>query len=460
MKGIPLFVPLEELPGFLPPFLRGATAPLPPTVPAAVERTGMNNRRRSTAKAIAMVSFAILFTSTGQGEGTATIPVGPERPLTTQEVLINSANGPESADYAFATAMATNGRSASVEVVSDAAPAVPGSTNQPQKFKGFMGRTLWIPQPDQATIEKLKTANSRLRSSSSAKPGKRGPQNLEEAAEYLARNVNMACPPGAAVEYENTFYFSGGLSTHPETDFLSGFAITKGDTAIYAWQRGPEVPSISDHIKMSKLEMKGARVSNASEAKRIATAACERKSHFMTLASEGVSTIAIIGLGFEVPKFCASGTTIWEIRFADLFRPDLLPALRAIIWIHPDSGKTHFLTSPWQSEAERPEPFVTGVLGSESDARHVALQKYTQSREGESPDDSACEVRSQVLGFGIEGFAKNGDRIWEARLLRQETLSAIIWLNPSTEKGVVLYGPPEVEEAGKTQTGKHAERAK
>lgn len=118
--------------------------------------------------------------------------------------------------------------------VSGTEQAVP-ATNQVKKLKGFLREIRVLALPDEATVAKVKTIIPRMQISRKQSPSKAGPQSLEEACDYLAKNVSMAQPPGACLEHEGIFFFSGGRSVKAETNFLSGFAIRKGDTAIYSW---------------------------------------------------------------------------------------------------------------------------------------------------------------------------------------------------------------------------------
>ena len=45
----------------------------------------------------------------------------------------------------------------------------------------------------------------------------------------------MAHGPTVCAEYEGIFFFSGGQTAYPVTDFSSGFAIKKGEYSIYKW---------------------------------------------------------------------------------------------------------------------------------------------------------------------------------------------------------------------------------
>ncbi len=91
-----------------------------------------------------------------------------------------------------------------------------------------------VVRADRSTIEKLTVAKARMRTTHFPE-GKEGSRTLEEAAEFLLTNVAMACPPGACVEHDGVFYFSGGRSTKRVTDFSSGFAIEKGKNEMYTW---------------------------------------------------------------------------------------------------------------------------------------------------------------------------------------------------------------------------------
>lgn len=63
--------------------------------------------------------------------------------------------------------------------------------------------------------------------------------NLYEALLLVCTFVSMSTtgPPGACVEYNNTFFISGGRSTSVVTNFEAGFAIRRGEATIYHWDR-------------------------------------------------------------------------------------------------------------------------------------------------------------------------------------------------------------------------------
>jgi hypothetical protein len=109
------------------------------------------------------------------------------------------------------------------------------ATNQPVKLKGFMRQTRILPESDEVTIAKVKVIAERMQLIRKPTPGERGPQTIEEASEYLTKNVSMTQAPGACLEHGGVFYFSGGRSTKTETNFVSGFAIKRVNGAIFAW---------------------------------------------------------------------------------------------------------------------------------------------------------------------------------------------------------------------------------
>lgn len=114
------------------------------------------------------------------------------------------------------------------------------STNRVLKVEGFMKRTK-IVQTNATVAAKLSIAKDKMRvlrkpSDAQVDTGK-GPQTLDEAAEYLRRHVSMAYPPSACTEQDGVFYFSGGTSTEAVEDFRSGFAIKKGEADILTWDK-------------------------------------------------------------------------------------------------------------------------------------------------------------------------------------------------------------------------------
>jgi hypothetical protein len=113
------------------------------------------------------------------------------------------------------------------------------STNATVASKGFLRNTR-IVAAEGPVIEKVLWAKQRMKELSPSREQKEGPRTLQEAAEFLAKNISMAHPPTKCVEHGGVFYFSGGTSAKAIDDFSSGFAIRKGESAIYTWSEVDE----------------------------------------------------------------------------------------------------------------------------------------------------------------------------------------------------------------------------
>jgi len=109
------------------------------------------------------------------------------------------------------------------------------STNTEVKLKGILSATI-VMHADQATIDKVEAIRVRMKVESVPEAVTVGPQTIQQAADYLGDRIAMAYPPGACVEHNGVFYFSGGTSTKCETNFVSGFAMKKGEPTIYRWE--------------------------------------------------------------------------------------------------------------------------------------------------------------------------------------------------------------------------------
>jgi len=114
--------------------------------------------------------------------------------------------------------------------------SVGGSTNHAVRLEGFMRNTQVITL-DQATEAKIASAVPRMRKVREVGDVAGGPQTIEEAAVFLRKHVSMAFPPAVCTERDGVFYFSGGRSASRVEDFSSGFAIIKGQRAIYSWDK-------------------------------------------------------------------------------------------------------------------------------------------------------------------------------------------------------------------------------
>ncbi|MDO8735084.1 MAG: hypothetical protein Q7K21_08015 [Elusimicrobiota bacterium] len=103
--------------------------------------------------------------------------------------------------------------------------------------------------------------------------------------------------------------------------------------------------SISKEIDLAKPKkiIKGAKVEQELQVKHIASDEYFKKMKFKILADEGIRDISIVKIGYDVDGFAKKGENIWEARVLTLNGE-----LRAIIWVHPNTGKVYFVTGAWK----------------------------------------------------------------------------------------------------------------
>lgn len=109
-------------------------------------------------------------------------------------------------------------------------------TNVVRQVLQAMPATTIMTSNDVSTATKVRDIKTRLLPSRAVVATRGAPKDLGEAAQLLMRSVAMACPPGACVECDGIFFFSGGKSTRTETNFFSGFALKRGDLTLYTWE--------------------------------------------------------------------------------------------------------------------------------------------------------------------------------------------------------------------------------
>lgn len=112
-------------------------------------------------------------------------------------------------------------------------------TNRIIRLEGFM-RTTRIISLDQSKEEKLTSIAPRMRKVRELNNEQGGPVTIEEASEHLRQYISMAVPPAVCVEYNGVFFFSWDRSSGRAEDFSSGFAIVKGQRAIYSWDKADD----------------------------------------------------------------------------------------------------------------------------------------------------------------------------------------------------------------------------
>lgn len=212
-----------------------------------------------------------------------------------------------------------------------------------------------------------------------------------------------------------------------------------------------KLPTLEDLRNRNKLEIKGAKVSKAQDAKNLAEGEYLEKllkTRAGMLANEGASDISIATLGFDVPEFGKTGDKIWEVRITLQIN---LERVRAIAWIHPQTGKVHFVIGPWQVDKSAVLEIKGAKISSTEETQKLAFKAYTEKMKLKLSDTEAPgDVSALILGFEISDFGKSGDKILEVRITSMVTdgtrsLRAIIWINAQTEKAYYVIGPWEPE---------------
>jgi hypothetical protein len=96
---------------------------------------------------------------------------------------------------------------------------------------------------------KLKAARDKLKIARSPSSDGERPESLQAAGEHLLKNMAVVAPPAVCAEHEGIFYFvfSDAHSAGSATNFLSGFAIKRGERTIYSWRTAEPGPARDAH---------------------------------------------------------------------------------------------------------------------------------------------------------------------------------------------------------------------
>lgn len=218
--------------------------------------------------------------------------------------------------------------------------------------------------------------------------------------------------------------------------------------SVTARERG--LLTLSEMERIANLEIPGAKVAKSLDAERIAGRSYHGKVGGL-LANEGAGVSSIVELGFEVKNFAKPGDKVWEVHIAE---NNGLPYLRAILWVHPETGSVYFVCGPWKDDTRGPPAGAVSApvakisgtkVETESDAERLAFDNYMKRMNGNiSATEAVREVVVVVLGYDVDGFAKRGEKIWEARVMDNQALRAIIWVNRSGDVHFV-FGPWEAK---------------
>lgn len=107
------------------------------------------------------------------------------------------------------------------------------------------------------------------------------------------------------------------------------------------------VLTMASDLTTLPLRIEGTKVPSEAEAKRLARNSYVEKMGTRLMAEEGVQSLTIITLGYNVPGFANKGERIWEARVMAFFDREL----RAIIWVNPRTEKVFFVCGPWETKS-------------------------------------------------------------------------------------------------------------
>ncbi|MGI6494608.1 MAG: hypothetical protein ACOX5G_00680 [Kiritimatiellia bacterium] len=198
---------------------------------------------------------------------------------------------------------------------------------------------------------------------------------------------------------------------------------------------GQELQSLQELIREATPELPGAKVPNGNDASRIAQKAYVEKMRSLS-AFEGWMQPKLVELGFEINDFAEVGDAVWEVRFTNLNSKGH-QALRAVLWVHAETKVVHFVCGPWDTAGKAAKPLqIEGTkVSAQADAKRIAFEAYAKKMRAEVlANEGVQDISVVTLGYDVPGFATEGERIWEARVLTIEgKLRAIIWVNPRSE---------------------------
>lgn len=141
------------------------------------------------------------------------------------------------------------------------------------------------------------------------------------------------------------------MKTSPFNRFLTT-AMLLGASFVPSYGMGQEQRMASENMGWQASQtIEGAKVPTCQEAQLVGLRAYVEKMKCVLSAYEG-DTVQMITLGFDVPGFGAKGDKVWEYRVEQMIPLDFPPRLRAVLWIHPDTGKIHYLIGPWVADNE------------------------------------------------------------------------------------------------------------
>lgn len=104
--------------------------------------------------------------------------------------------------------------------------------------------------------------------------------------------------------------------------------------------------ALAQDLSAPSLQLTGSKVAIESDAKRIAFEHYVKKMKAEVSSYEGISSLSVFKIGYDIPEFATAGDIIWQANIKTL-AVGLESKLRGIIWVHSRTGKVHFVTGAW-----------------------------------------------------------------------------------------------------------------
>lgn len=215
---------------------------------------------------------------------------------------------------------------------------------------------------------------------------------------------------------------------------------------------GSFIPVAARDLSRPPARISGTKVETEAAARLLAFGGYIRKMNGHVSASEAVLDASVVRLALPSVGFAEKNEPIWELRVTER------DAVRGVIWINPRTEDMRFLSGAWESGprgTNAPSNSRTGDSKPQVESEQAAKQAlniYSQ-RLGKPLDDDFVETTTMLtLGYDIQGFARKGAKVWEARIARAfddrtTGLIEIAWINTDTGQVLFLTGKESVRGA-------------
>ncbi|HEY4328658.1 MAG TPA: hypothetical protein VGN88_02890 [Phycisphaerae bacterium] len=170
--------------------------------------------------------------------------------------------------------------------------------------------------------------------------------------------------------------------------------------------------------------------SNSEEKEALTLAAGEyiKMYGFTQDAREGPAATKIV-IGYDIENFAHTGDSIWEVRYLKEGNVPGPAGVRAVIWTNPASKKAIFICG----------------MGAEENAEHAGskdlVKSWYEKNIAKMNPDFTFEVSDFQLDFDVADFAVSGTKICEVRIITNNRLRGIVWVNPQKSTLRTIIGP-------------------